>query len=501
MAKTTVAAARARAARPTVKHSGVAKKRKAVIALPVPRAGPTATAKMDVGRFYAFSQCSLRMEAQELMGRDFELRDKEARKLWPNFQSMAKRNLGNNEKWVPFHTVLGVHELFLVQEVHHAKVPWWTSYHRFVAMFIFRSHCKRDLFLEVQMPFLRDKSFWKDPAAGFKPGSAMEKAVSKFRAQGRPLQTACFLIIPERLVEDDDKNLILNFMLRTQRLIRLADELWPVVNDKGMSSADMFDDIKARILAVKGLGDTWVKMLMVVIDIACPSLRLLQDRCEVGVGASDPMRKILEDEGLLTPKEKREVGPRREPCDKAQLYPNLKAGLVCIKKQNKQIIQVTKGMAGSIDRAHAIAEQLVRLANRGMSQEDLQKRRDQLFANRTLKVPRLGLDAKAEELLRIEAEKGPQASTSNDPTPTEALMQLRSRINASPAASSRYFWELLTRVETHGRKYFSKLPLVVKQMSTRKACLSCVTLQVQLCEFRQYDNFTSKKRTAEKISV
>eukprot|EP00420_Gonyaulax_spinifera_P021539 CAMPEP_0197907424 /NCGR_PEP_ID=MMETSP1439-20131203/64808_1 /TAXON_ID=66791 /ORGANISM="Gonyaulax spinifera, Strain CCMP409" /LENGTH=540 /DNA_ID=CAMNT_0043528855 /DNA_START=57 /DNA_END=1679 /DNA_ORIENTATION=+ len=455
-----------------------------------PCAKPAGTG-MDIGRFYAFLQCSLRMEALELMKKDFELQDPEANKMWPAFQRMAKRNLGSNEKWVPFHTVLGVHEVFLVREVHHAKVACWTKYHRFVSMFIFRSHCKRDLFTEVQMPFLKNPAFWKDPVAGFKPGSAMEKAVAKFRAQGRALQTACFLIIPERLIQDDDQNLILNFMIRTQRLIQLAAELWPLVQNKRKSADELFDEIKEKILAVKGLGDTWVKMLMVVIDIACPHLGLLQDRCEVGVGAADPMRKILEEEGLISPKEKRDMAPKRPQSEEAQSYLSLKAGIVCIKKNNIQMIQVTKGLAGSLDRAHAICDRLLRLAKAGADKEALHAKREQLFADKSLKVPKLGLDAQAEELLQAIAEKGPVVH-SNEPSPSQALAQLRSRINSSTVASSRHFWELITKVEAYGRKHFANLPLVLEQMKTQKAHLSCVTLQVQLCEFRQFENFTTR---------
>ena len=50
------------------------------------------------------------------------------------------------------------------------------------------------------------------------------------------------------------------------------------------------------------MGDTWVKMLMVVVDIACPHLKLLQHRCEVGTGAMGGLRQILEDEGLIAPR-------------------------------------------------------------------------------------------------------------------------------------------------------------------------------------------------------
>merc|ERR1719379_725254 len=136
---------------------------------------------------------------------------------------------------------------------------------------------------------------------------------------------------------------------------------------------------------------------MVVIDIARPGLRLLQDRCEVGVGASDPMRKILEEEGVLEPKEQR---PRVKPEPGAQVYPSLKEGIVAVKINNVQLIQVTKGMAGSLDRAHKIATELAAAANDGVTdKEKLTKRRQALFGDPALKVPALGLDAKAKELL------------------------------------------------------------------------------------------------------
>merc|ERR1711933_194535 len=102
-------------------------------------------------------------------------------------------------------------------------------------MFVFRAHCKRDLF-EVQKPMMKQEGFWKDPCHAFRPGSPMEKAIRVFRQKGNALQTNCFLIIPERLLEDADENLIRNLLLRTQRLIALAQELWPIVSDMVMNT-------------------------------------------------------------------------------------------------------------------------------------------------------------------------------------------------------------------------------------------------------------------------
>lgn len=457
-------------------------------------------ARMDVGLFYAFGQCSLRMEAREHMGRDFELKDPEAKKLWPAYEQLAKRGLGKSEKWVPWHTVLGVHEFFLINEVHYAKVPWWKDYNRFVAMFIFRCHCKRELFSEVQMPHLKRKEFWNDLQAGFAPGSKMEEELLAFRRQGHALQTGCFLIIPERILEDDNENLARNIVIRSQRLVELAKDLWPIVQQKKTSAHEKFELISKAIGNVKTLGDTWVKMLMVCIDICLPKLGLLHERCEVGIGAADPMRKLLEDEGLISPKvkAKREGQTIAIVIDGVSVIPSLRSGVVAVRRDGKQLIQVTKGMAGTIDRATAIAQELAKVAvacSYGPEhQEELKVKRQALFDNANLKVPNLGLDAKAEDL-PPPIERRP----SDEPTPSEALSTLCKRINGTEGASAKHFWTLLAEVEAHARVHFKQLGLVVAQMRTRPRNLSAVTLQVQLCEFRQLQNFlqrSSLKRPA-----
>ncbi|CAK0882050.1 unnamed protein product, partial [Prorocentrum cordatum] len=413
---------------------------------------------MDVGLFYAFGQCSLKMEAWHHMGRDFELRDEAAKTVWPEYERLAMRNLGSNEKWVPWHTVLGVHELFLVKSVHGASVPWWTDYHRFVAMFLFRCHCKMDLFLEVQMPHLSKKAFWHDLEASFAPDSQMEKDIATFRSStGKALQTACFLIIPERLLKDDDANLIRNIVLRSQRLIGLANHLWPLVNDVKTSVNEKYDAIKEAIRGVRNLGDTWVKMLMVCMDICLPRLGLLSTRCEVGVGAADPLRKLLVGTGLA------DRGPAGEAV---RVEVSLRAG------------------------AHAVAEELRKLAvARGLQREDqevLSKRRQELFADASLEVPKLDLDAKREELI---AGGVPPPRKREGASPSDALMALGARINESDVPSARHFWKLLAEVEEHGRKHFGNCPLIVAQMKTEAGAIHAATLQVQLCEFRQFESF------------
>jgi hypothetical protein len=462
-------------------------------------AAASGVVRMDTNRFYAFLQCSLKMEAKVLMEAEYALEDVAAKALWPKFEKMAARNLGKNEKWVPFHTVLGVHEKFLVEHVHHGKVPWWTDYHRWIALFIFRAHCKCNMFTEVQMPFLQDKKFWTNLAAlkkGFNSGSKMHTAIRKFSKQGNKLQTGCFLIIPERLVKDDKENQILNLLLRTQRCIDLADDLWKVVHNRSMQPDEMYDKISKRMWEVRGMGETWVKMLMVVIDIAMPKLDLLGKRCEVGAGASAPLRKMLEEEGLLALKPIRQLSERQERPNNANVFTSLRSGVVSVKsREGKQLIQVTEGLAGSLDRAFEIATRLagiVNKASRAPSQEVLLVEREKLFADAKMKVPVRNLDKQAKELrtkLAADAEEGKKAVIAKGASPSEALSKLQERINSTTGKSAKAFWKLVGKVESHARKHYKKMPIIVKQMNTTKTRLRAATLQVQLCEFRQFENY------------
>jgi len=465
----------------------------AVTAASAADAAPEAPRKMDIDRFFAFCACSLKMEAQVFMKYDVELQDNLATSIWPEVQRMCARNLGKNEKWVPMHTVLGVHEFYVCEHIHHAPVPAWDPKRRFTTMFIFRAHCKRELFDDVQLPFLKQDAFWKDPVAAFNRGKPMEKAIKAFRAKGNALQTSCFLIIPERLVADDDENLIINLLLRTQRLIQLADDLWPVVNDSKTSTAEKFETVRSMIRSVRCLGDTWVKMLTVVIDIAIPNIQLLQDRCEVGIGASDPLRQILEGEGLLAPKERRILGPRdpndEKPKDIFAVYPSIKAGIMAVKKKNKQLLQVTCGAAGTFDRAFVIAGKLCDAANAGKNIDTLNTLKRKWLEDQSIVAGNLGYDKKMAEAI---ANAGPPMPRNEGPTPMDALVQLRDKLMATNTHSSREFHRVLRLVEDQGKKHFKSLPLVAQQMKSSKVGMSCATLQVQLCEFRQFQNFVNQ---------
>eukprot|EP00435_Cladocopium_sp_Y103_P030721 s419_g7.t1 len=72
------------------------------------------------------------------------------------------------------------------------------------------------------------------------------------------------------------------------------------------------------------------------------------------------------------------------------------------------------------------------------------------------------------------------------PDRRSALRELLQKVNTSKSASAKHFWKYLAEVEAAMGKRFKHLPLVVKQAQTKAHAMSAATLQVQLCEYRQF---------------
>lgn len=460
---------------------------------------------LDLDNFFAFLECQLKMEAEKFMELPIALQDSKAKKLWDDFQQLSIRNQGKNEKWIPFHHVLCVHEKFVVEHIHHAKEKW-TPKQRFLAMLLFRVTCKDDLFKEVYLPYLRSSSFWKAPEKVLRVSGPLEKDLAVYRKKGNALQTSCFLMIPDRLLKDDSANLIRNIVLRTRKLWDLGSPLWEVISKKKMTPEAKYDKICNLVSEVPGFGDTWVKMLMVCMDIAYPEAHLLQDRCEVGIGALPGLEQILVGEGLLPPrppKRAREDGPKLESGDgKFGIYPALSAGIIQVKCRatGKQLIQVTKGMAGNLDRAHAIATEICKVANKskGWPVKEAAEAKQAVMKDERLPVPKLGLDQLAEkrEKARLEGKRGGEEEAGQKgrlAMASEGLGKLLDLVNKSESSSAQAFWDTLEKVEQHGQKHFTKLPLVAKQLCTPRSRMRASTLQVQLCEWRQFQDYLRRK--------
>merc|ERR1719453_1242807 len=146
---------------------------------------------------------------------------------------------------------------------------------------------------------------------------------------------------------------------------------------------------------------------------------------------------MLEDEGILEPKAPKLSLPGYSPTDLGDGYlltPSLSQGIVAVKRDGKQLIQVTSGMAGSLDKAHAVALELGKVAaKKKLHQKDqsiLKEKRQECFDNKDLEVVNLGLDQRMSELqakkeeLNVNTEGKKQTQCSNVMTESDALKQL-----------------------------------------------------------------------------
>jgi hypothetical protein len=228
---------------------------------------------------------------------DLALNGPVAQRLWSEYarwQGHNNRYREISEKWVPYHTVLGAHELFVVQEIHGSQEHGWNKKQCFLAMLIFRAHCRPDLFKEAQLPLMTEPGFWKDPARAFEADGVLEKSMMEYRRRtGKALQTSAFRCIPARLCEDNDLNLVRNILQRSADLLVLGEILWPIVTSKALQPEKRFSDISTEVRKVRGLGETWAKMVTTCIDISYPDLGMLDSQSDVGVGALESLRMIL----------------------------------------------------------------------------------------------------------------------------------------------------------------------------------------------------------------
>jgi len=189
------------------------------------------------------------------------------------------------------------------------------------------------------------------------------------KTTNRPLLTNCFRIIPERVLKDDDQNLVRSITNRSMRLLHVSEECWPVLKSK-LPPMEKLSKLSNLILQADGCGETWAKMLTVCMDLAYPEERLLESQCDVGIGAAKPLQCLL-------------------------------------------------GRGAPVDRH-------------------------------------------------------------------EALSVLLGKVNAANGPAAKHFWQMVHNVEKKLETKFNKYPLVVSQTKTQKGRMTAATLQVQLCEYRQF---------------
>ena len=84
-------------------------------------------------------------------------------------------------------------------------------------------------------------------------------------------------------------------MLVTQKLLTLAEQIYPILSDEERSPAQKEVAIRSKVVAVPGFERTWAKIIVVGIDLAYPELRLLERQCPAGAGAVPSLRWLMGD--------------------------------------------------------------------------------------------------------------------------------------------------------------------------------------------------------------
>merc|ERR1719235_1004865 len=126
-------------------------------------------------------------------------------------------------------------------------------------------------------------SFWQDPSKVCRLDGQMEKDMLRYRRQTKkPLITNCFRIIPKRWLKDDDANLVRDIMVRTLKLIEVAEPAFKIVKDDKKKPHQKLAELSQLLQKADGLGETWAKMMTVCIHNCYPHMRLRDAECEVG---------------------------------------------------------------------------------------------------------------------------------------------------------------------------------------------------------------------------
>merc|ERR1712060_809878 len=75
-----------------------------------------------------------------------------------------------------------------------------------------------------------------------------------------------------------------------------------------------------------------------------------------------------------------------------------------------------------------------------------------------------------------------------------ALQSLLKIVNSAKGTSATHFWAILRDAENAIRTHYKKYPLVRAQADTKMRNMSASTLQVQLCEYRQFRHSIARNK-------
>ena len=237
--------------------------------------------RATLSKLFGFLQCQLLNEFEVCLNRTDAKRKKIKPVMWDDYEAFVIPNI-SREKWVSYHTDLGSHEAFLMTYVHSKLITAWTEKQRFLAIFVFRAHCRKEVFELVQFAQMQSAGFLEPPLTAFRYDSPMENTMLTYRRAAKaPLLSSAFRAIPPRELPDDDANLIRSIVRRTCALLSVAESIFITLKDDKPDVSVKYKRMSDKINGTPKLGPTSTKILLVSVDLAYPKVGLCASKHEL----------------------------------------------------------------------------------------------------------------------------------------------------------------------------------------------------------------------------
>ena len=210
--------------------------------------------RATLSELFGFLQCQLLNEFEVCLNRTDAKRKKIKPVMWDDYEAFVIPNI-SREKWVSYHTDLGSHEAFLMTYVHSKLITEWTEKQRFLAIFVFRAHCRKEVFELVQFAQMQSAGFLEPPLTAFRYDSPMENTMLTYRRAAKaPLLSSAFRAIPPRELPDDDANLVRSIVRRTCALLSVAESIFTTLKDEKLDVSVKYKRMSDKINGTPKLG-------------------------------------------------------------------------------------------------------------------------------------------------------------------------------------------------------------------------------------------------------
>jgi hypothetical protein len=200
------------------------------------------------------------------------------------------------DKWVPFHAVLGVHELYIFTNIW--KLHYLSEGEKYALACGFSGSRFPELYDEVIMCCFKENECSKEgreildnPKHAFRRNGPVHIRFDEYRSRGGKLHTSAFSPrpIPTGAVGKEYTFYILE---RTRIFLEMGIKIYSNLIAPALLSNHQinWEEMDAEFQNTKWVGPTLSKMFLVSTHFCFPSLKLLAHGIEVGIGAQEAFK-------------------------------------------------------------------------------------------------------------------------------------------------------------------------------------------------------------------